>query len=151
MYWIPQGRATVKTVLQKCFLCRRLQGGPYQIKPMSPWPTCKVSKSAAFNFTGLDYFGPLFIKKEAECSKVWVCLFTCIATRGIHLELAEDMTPEKFLMALRRFIARRGKPEVIISDNAPQFKVADTALEKASQEILRDAEVQSYVSEQGIT
>ena len=61
------------------------------------------------------------------------------------------MTPEQFLMALRRFIVRRGKPEVIISDNAPQFKVADTALEKAWQKILRDAEVQSYVSEQGIT
>ena len=55
------------------------------------------------------------------------------------------------LMALRRFIARRGKPEMIISDNAPQFKVADTALEKAWQKILRHAEVKSYVSEQGIT
>ena len=150
-YWIPQGRATVKAVLKKCFLCRRFQGGPYKIKPMSPWPTCKVSKSAAFKFTGLDYFGPLFIKKATECSKVWVYLFTCIATRGIHLELVEDMTPEKFLMALRRFIARRGRPEVIISDNAPQFKVADTTLEKAWQKILRDAEVQSNVSEQGIT
>ena len=102
-------------------------------------------------FTGLDYFGPLFIKKEAECSKVWVCLFTCVATRGINLERIEDMTPEHFLMALRRFISRRGKPEVIISDEAPQFRVADTALEKAWQKILRDAEVQSYVSAQGIT
>ena len=61
------------------------------------------------------------------------------------------MTPEQFLMVLRRFIVRRGKPEVIISDNAPQFKVTDTALEKALQKILRDAEVQSYASEQRIT
>ena len=85
-------------------------------------------------------------KKATECSKVWACLFTCIATRGIHLELVEDMTPEQFLMALRRFIARRGKPEVIISD-----KVADITIEKAWQKVLRDAEVQSNVSEQRIT
>ena len=47
------------------------------------------------------------------------------------MELVKDMTAEQFLLALRRFIARRGKPTQIILDSAPQFKLAKTAIDKA--------------------
>ena len=60
------------------------------------------------------------------------------------------MTAEKFLLALRRFIARRGKPTQIILDNAPQFKLAKTALDKAWKETISNHEVQSYNANQGI-
>ena len=43
--------------------------------------------------------------------------------RAIHLEWAKNLIPEQFLSCLRRFVARRGKPQLIISDNALQFKV----------------------------
>ena len=81
---------------------------------MSPWPRKKVAKCAPFTYTGLDYFGPLYIQGESSKEKVWVCLFTCVTVRAIHLELIKDMTAEQFLLALRRFIARRGKPTQII-------------------------------------
>ena len=51
----------------------------------------------------------------------WVCLFTCVTVRTINLELIKNMTAEQFLLAFRRFIARRGKPSEIIKDNAPQL------------------------------
>ena len=40
--------------------------------------------------------------------------------RAVHLELVEDMSADEFLLCLRHFIARRGVPRQIISDNARQ-------------------------------
>ena len=68
----------------------------------------------------------------------------------VPLELVKDMTAEQFLLALRRFIARRGKLTQIILDNAPQFKLAKTAIDKAWKETISRHEVQSYTANQGI-
>ena len=92
---------------------------------------CQAIRSKAFTNTGLGYFGPLHIRQEKGQVKVWVCLFTCITVRAIHLELVEDMTAEQFLSALRRFITRRGKPDQIILDNAPNFKPTKNAVDMA--------------------
>ena len=108
---------------QKMSVCLRFQGGPYKVKPMAPLPTSKVVRSKAFTNTGLYYFGPLYIRQGKDRVKVWVCLFTCITVRAIHLKLVENMTAEQFLSAVRRFIAPRGKPDQIIpnfSNNAFQ-------------------------------
>ena len=66
---------------------------------------------------------PLFVKdKSNEMRKVYVALFTCCVTRAVHLELVEDLSVETFKRCLRRFIARRGVPTLIVSDNAKTFK-----------------------------
>ena len=52
---------------------------------MPPLPTSRVSASVPFTYTGIDYFGPMFIKNKTEIQKVWVRLFTCLITRPIHL------------------------------------------------------------------
>ena len=95
---------------------------------MPPIPTERVSASAPFIYVGVDYFGPLFMKVNRQTQKVWVCLYTCLATRAIHLELINDMATQQFLLGFRRFIARHGKPDKIISDNAAQFKLASDTI-----------------------
>ena len=50
-----------------------------------------------------------------------MCLFTCAVTRAVHLELVKDLTTRSFLLALRRFAARRSLPSTIISDNASTY------------------------------
>ena len=76
---------------------------------MSPWLSNKVIKSLPFQFTGLDYFGPLYIKSlnHVDKRKVWVCLFTCVDVTEIDVS----------------FISRRGKLQQIIWDNAPRIKL----------------------------
>ena len=66
----------------------------------------------------------MYVKNGANQKKVSICLFTCITVRAVHLEMVEDMTAEHFLEGFRRFIARTGKPNKIISDNAATFKDA---------------------------
>ena len=149
-YWIPSGRREVQKVIRECRRCRKALGGPYLMPKMPSWPTSRMLSSAPFSFTGLDYLGPLYIKDNEKISKCWVCLFTCLAVRAIHLELIHDLSAEEFLQCLRRFIARRGKPVEIISDNAPQFKVAKTLLDRLWFQALSDVSVQSYISKEGI-
>ncbi|XP_057305456.1 uncharacterized protein LOC130642387 [Hydractinia symbiolongicarpus] len=149
-FWIPQGRAEVKSILRKCLVCIKHQGGPYRVKPMAPWPKSKVNKSKAFINTGLDYFGPLYIKQGKDQQKSWVCLFTCITTRALHLELVDGMSAEHFLLALRRFIARRGKPNQIVLDNASQFKAAKETIDLAWKSTINDPTVHSYLANERI-
>ena len=70
--------------------------------------------------------------------------------RAIHLELVEDMTPAQFLACLRRFIARRGKPDEIISDNVLQFEVTKNAINLAWENFVKDPDVISYINERRI-
>ena len=149
-YWIPQGRTAIRQVIRNCLTCIRYQGGPYQTKVMSPWPRSKTTESSPFTNTGVDYFGPLYVKNRGNWKNVWICLFICTAVRAVHLEVVEDMTAEHFLEAFRRFIARRGKPNKIISDNAATFKAAKNAIDIAWNDITRDREVHSYLSENRI-
>lgn len=149
-YWVPHGRTAVKTTLRKCLTCIRYQGGPYKAKQMSPLPKSRVTVSPPFTNTGIDYFGPLYVKKEGHQKKVWICLFTCTAVRAVHLEVVEDMSAECFLDALRRLVARRGKPDEIITDNAKQFKTVQNTIDTAWANILADPTVHSYMSEKRI-
>ena len=52
----------------------------------------------------LDHFTSEFVQISEQGSKVvseiWVCLFTYLAIRAIHLELVEDMTAEELILDL---------------------------------------------------
>jgi hypothetical protein len=150
-YWIPKGRATATWVINRCLTCRRLRGPPYQIPRMPPWPRSRVSESAPFTYTGLDYMGPCSTRaRDGSVVKTWICLFTCLSTRAIHLETVEDCSAKEFLNGLTRFISRRGTPTQIISDNAPQFKVVQSAIDKAWRNVFFDASVRYYSAERSI-
>ncbi|CAD5216422.1 unnamed protein product [Bursaphelenchus okinawaensis] len=73
---------------------------------------------------GLDFASPFILKgsKEGDEKKVYILLFTCLVTRMIHLELTEDITSKNALNALIRFVNRRTKPKVLLSDNGTQLK-----------------------------
>ncbi|KRY32987.1 hypothetical protein T01_1154 [Trichinella spiralis] len=85
-----------------------------------------------------NFAGPLYVKEGRTISKIYICLFTCMATRAIHLEPSSDMAAQSFLAAFRRFISRRGKPSVVQTDNFRTFKLAD----KYIQDLFRGDEKQ---------
>ena len=89
-------------------ICRRHEGGPYKMPVSAPLPKSHATSAVPFSMTGLDYLGPMYIKTIDDQRKVWVCLFNCMVTRAIHLELLQDMCAEEFLLGFRRFISTRG-------------------------------------------
>ncbi|XP_065650968.1 uncharacterized protein LOC136079173 [Hydra vulgaris] len=123
-FWIIKGQSTIKSIIRQCVICKKFQGRTL-LPPSSPnLPDFRVNNLYSFQSTGLDYAGPLFIKtiiKDVVC-KVYVLLLTCASSRAIHLELTPDMKIPTFIRAFKRFAARRGYPELIISDNFKTFK-----------------------------
>ena len=59
--------------------------------------------------------------------KVHIVLYTCAATRAVHLDLVPDTGASSFIRSLKRFIGRRGIPN-LISDNATCFKNEEVKL-----------------------
>jgi hypothetical protein len=118
-YWIIKGRQSVKNILKKCTLCKRFNSSP-GTQVMAPLPATRIEQSPPFSVVGIDFGGPLYTK---DCDqKHYIVLFTCGVSRAIHLEFVNSLTTETFLLALRRFIARRGLCSQILTDNAKTFK-----------------------------
>jgi hypothetical protein len=93
----------------------------------APLSSDSVKSSRPFAITGIDFAGPLYIK-GSEMRKAYISLFTSATTRAVHLEICTDMSTDKFLMALQRFVGRCGLPHTIYTDNANTFQAANFEL-----------------------
>ena len=84
-YWLPQRRVEVRACLYHCLVCRCHEGPAFAQPEMPPWPKQSVSESLPFQFTGLDYLGPVFVKEGKGIAKMLICLFTCLAVLSYTL------------------------------------------------------------------
>ncbi|XP_075265266.1 uncharacterized protein LOC142357598 [Convolutriloba macropyga] len=105
---------------------------------MAPLPKFRFpehSKLYPFVNTGMDIFGPFHIEKSRTQTELnYVCMFTCLVTRAVHLEVCEDLSTDCLLMAIQRFVSRRGYPDVIVSDNGKNLVGANQAMKLNFQE-----------------
>ncbi|XP_042892723.1 uncharacterized protein LOC122266866 [Penaeus japonicus] len=121
-FWIISVRKLAKTIVKECLICRWLDSRPCS-QPVAPLPKERITTARPFSVTGLDYAGPLFCADFPD-KKFYVLLFTCGVVRAIHLELTESLSLYDCMLAIRKFVARRGLPNVIFSDNAKTFMAA---------------------------
>ncbi|CAG2227654.1 unnamed protein product [Mytilus edulis] len=110
-YWILKGSSAVKTVIDRCVPCKR-QHGPFCKQQMAPLLEEQMTADKPpFTFVGVDYFGPLNVKLGRSVVKRYGCLFTCLTTRAVHIEIAHSLNTDSFISAFQRFTSRRGIPE----------------------------------------
>ena len=148
-YWIIGARKLVKGVVRNCFECKR-RNKKTAIPIMADLPKFRVdSGNPVFYNTGVDFFGPLRTKIGRGNQKRWGCIFTCLATRAIHLELSESLETDSFINTLERFVNRRGHPFQIISDCGTNFKGADKELSLCLQE-LKQERIGTYAARKNI-
>lgn len=146
MYWIPKGRAVVKSVLKDCVICKRIHSHSFKTPNPPNLPVERVTYQYPFYSTGIDYTSNLTVTINKISIKVYIVLFTCSATRAISLDIVEDMTAGSFLAAFRRFCARNNTPKIIWSDNALYFKKGEKLINK----ILSMTPVLSHLDENQI-
>ena len=106
---------------------------------MADLPDCRLAiASPCFYYTGVDYFGLLSVKVGWAHHKRLSCLFACMTTRAVHLEVVESLDTSSFLNTLQRFINRQGHPRTILSVCGSNFKGADRELKKCLGELKKD-------------
>ncbi|XP_028296698.1 uncharacterized protein LOC114458488 [Gouania willdenowi] len=148
-YWVLRGRQAIRKHQHHCLECKTWRANPVTPK-MSDLPASRLRlQQPPFWSTGIDCFGPFTIKIGRRQEKRWGIIFKCLTTRCVHLELLSGMDTDSFLMALRRFIARRGKPFEIISDQGTNFRGGNRELQEAFKAM--EPQLQEKLSEQSIT
>ena len=124
-FWITQGSSTVKSVLAECVSCRRRQA-PLCKQKMADLPESRVlPDKPPFAAVGVDYFGPFQVCRGCCLVKRYGVIFTCLAIRAVHIEIAHSLDTDSFLLALRRFIARRGQVREISNFTSGERELRD--------------------------
>lgn len=63
------------------------------------------------------------------------CIFTCLKYRVVCIEIASDLSTDSFIIAMMRFVGRRGPPRVIYSDNGTSFRGAESDVSKGNEDM----------------
>ena len=121
-FWIIGLKAKVKEVIKNCVTCARFC---LKMSPpiMGDLPTERITESQPFEITGIDFTGSIDVKMP-HITKIYIAIFVCFTTKAIHLETVFSLTKEACVNAIKRFIARRGMPAQLYSDNATTFVAA---------------------------
>ncbi|XP_049868042.1 uncharacterized protein LOC126368193 [Pectinophora gossypiella] len=149
--WPINGRKLARRIVKNCVTCTRVRGQTLYPK-MGNLPAYRVSVDYPFKSVGVDYAGPFFILNRkgrgAKLLKCYLCLFVCLRFKCVHLEAVSDLTKEAYIMTLRRFVARRGKPTEIYSDNGRNFVAAAKDITKFLND--NQQSLSEFASEEGI-
>ena len=132
--------------MHRCTTCRRYDGAPFRGPPPPPLPKFRVKDDPAFTHTGVDFAGPIFVRSEVSSNsvKIWICVFTCLVTCAVHLDIVCDLSAGTFLWCLKQFAARWGLPRKFLSDNEKTFQGAAKLL----YAVFKDPTVQEYLTAQ---
>lgn len=129
-YWVIKGRQAVKAVLRDCMFCKKMHSKLLTQK-MADLPRQRFEyQEPPFSSTAVDYFGPIEVKIGRSVCKRWGCIFTCLSSRAVHLEVATSLSASAFINAFHRFVSRRSRPTNMWSDNGTNFTAAEKELKE---------------------
>ena len=154
-YFLICGTRKVKPVLSKCPKCLRYSGRCMS-QQMSSLLIDRLVFTYPFAATGVDYAGPIKITpsrgRGITSTKGYICIFICLVTRAVHVEIASDLLTKTFLAAFDRFYNQRNLPGTIYSDNGTQFQGAEEEIAKLfSESSSQFARIREYVNDLGVS
>ena len=124
----------MKEIISRCVTCRRLRGKVGK-QIMADLLRDRLKEEPPFIYCGVDMFGPFEIKKRRNTLKRYEALFTCFASCAIYIEMTKSMDIDSFILAIRRFVARRGDIRSIRCDNVSNVIGAEKELEEWMNEM----------------
>ena len=133
-YWITRCRGILKQVRKECVVCKKLFDQPKN-QQMADLPAERTEVVKPFEHVGIDCFGPFYVKQGRSEVKKYGCIFTCMNIRAVHIEKLNSLETDSFINGFRRFMARRGTPAKVWSDNGTNFIGASPELMKCLQSL----------------
>ena len=110
-FWILRLRRLAKKVIRECYGCKRFQAVALSAPPTGLLPLERTEGSTLFEIVGVDFAGPIKYRKSSRIEgKGYLVLYTCSLTRALYLEVLPNLETTTFLVCLKRFVARRGRP-----------------------------------------
>ena len=141
-FWLIRANSDVRSVLSSCFGCKRRHASSGEQK-MADLPSARVtSDQPPFTCVGVG-------QKRSQVKRYGV-IFTCLAIRAVHLDISHSLDTDSFILALRRFIARRGQVKEIRSDNGANFVGGEKEL-RVMIESWNQAAIHQSLLQKGIT
>ena len=121
-------RSLLKSTEVHCLICRK-----HKAKTVTPMmaelPVERLGyRQPRFTNCGVVFFGPSYVSISRSSEKRLCFRFTCMTTRDVHIKVVSSMDTSSCVMRIERFIARRGTPSVIWSDNGTNFVGAEKEL-----------------------
>ena len=147
-YWIISANAATRKILSNCGFCRHHRGKLGEQK-MSDLPKERIILDLPpFTNVGVDYLGPIEVKRGRSLEKRYGVILTCMACRAVHLKVAYSLDTDSCINALRGF-GRRGQVSNLRSDNGTNFVGAERELRKALA-ALNHQKIQGVFFQEGI-
>lgn len=102
-YWILSARSIIRQRTHRCIPCFRAK--PSVLQPvMGNLPVHRVSQIKPFGRAGVDFAGPFEVKaamlRKIKITKAYICIFICMTTTAVHIELVSDLSTTMFISAL---------------------------------------------------
>ncbi|XP_013409149.1 uncharacterized protein LOC106172794 [Lingula anatina] len=88
---------------------------------MSDLPADRLEPAPPFTYSAVDFFGPIYVKEGRKQMKRYGAMFTCLASRAIHIEVAYSLSTDSFINCYRRFVCRRGPVRLLGADRGTNF------------------------------
>ena len=88
--WIINCNRLVRHVIYNCVKCRSMRGRFGQ-QIIADLPKDQVKEAPPFTYCSVDLFGPFFVKERRSEMKRHEALFTCLASRAVHIEVVASM------------------------------------------------------------
>ena len=148
-FWIISGNSAVRRKLLNCVKCKKKCSSTCTQKTAQLPVERLTPNKPAFTWPGLDYFCPFHTRHGRSNYKRYGVIFTCLSSRASHIEVAFSLDTSSFIMALRRFIARRGQVTCITSDNGTNLKGGERELRLAVN-AWNNAQVHKFLLHKGI-
>ena len=128
---------------RSCVTCKKLYGVGLNKKMADrPPERCEPGKPA-FSFVGVDLYGPIYVKLGRSEVKRYGCIYTCLTTRAIHLEVLNNLESDTFINGFIRFTCRRGYPTKIWSDNGTNLVGSRAELSRSLRQLDREKVVRA--------
>ena len=143
-FWIFSLRSLLRHVIFICLQCYRLKAKPPQ-PFMADLPPARSQPSRVFAHSATDFAGPFLVKESnrrnnRHHTKAYLCIFVDLPTKAVHLELVSQLSTEAFMACFDRFVARRGLPLTVTSDNGTNYQGSARELKEAQQFLIENEE-----------
>ena len=143
-YWLIGCSRIVSRLIDQCVFCRKGRARALSQK-MSDLPVDRLTPSPPFSYCGMDFFGPFLIQEGRRVLKRYGVVFVCLYSKAIHIEIANSLSTDSCINAIRRLVCIRGPVRQIRSDCGSNI----LASAKEIGQVINQEEVQRRMSQEG--